>query len=138
MIDDSTKFYLIKAIIEGVPCKFDGVDDVMTFAAQIVEEINDNEEITSSLHGDADGLILSDEYGEPYVTITFKNNRVKFTLLVHEDEVGQERGVHFARVVLCVVGLALRKNALRENEKKKIKTGVEITKSFKPEFGIVF
>tara|TARA_A100001015_G_C15024046_1_gene729497 strand:- start:2426 stop:2842 length:417 start_codon:yes stop_codon:yes gene_type:complete len=138
MIDESTKFFLIKAIIEGIPCKFDDVEDIMRFAESIITTIDENEDIMSTLHGDADGLLLSDEYGEPYVTITFNNNRVKFNLLVHEDDVGEERGAHFARVVLSVVGLAIKKNAAREATKKKIKTGVEMINTFKPDFGIVF
>ena len=134
-INDTTKLYLVKAMVEGIPCNFEDVQAINDFSQLLINEVENNKYIDCFLSGDADGILISNSVvGSPYATIIFSQNRITFRLLVPEDEIDVDDARNMARIVLNTVGLA------KENVKPPRKKQKTITKTynFRPnKFGII-
>ena len=133
-IDDTTKLYLVKAMVEGIPCDFKDVGEMDDFSRRLIEEIENNQHVNAYLSGDCDGILISDRLlGSPYATILFSKNRITFRLLVPEDEIDIDNARNMARIVLNTIGLVTKNTRPIRKKESTIKTF-----KFNPsQFGIV-
>jgi len=138
MIDSSTKLYLIKALIEGIPCEFKDIEDISKFAQKLILIADENNGYNISLEGDADGLILTDSEDEPFATISFANNRIKFTLLMPEDQMKSEQAHGLTRIVLSAIGMVFKRQDKIRMSGARMKPGEQIVENFNlHHFGIM-
>jgi hypothetical protein len=138
MIDSSTKLYLIKALIEGIPCEFKDIEDISKFAHELILIAEEKDSKYGRLEGDADGLILSDSEDEPFATVSFANNRIKFTLLMPEDQMKTEQAHGLTRVVLSAIGMVFKRQNKFKAVGTRMRPGEQIVENFQlHHFGIM-
>ncbi len=101
MLDDKTKTFLIRAMTEGIECKFQNQDAKDYFIYKLQDVVEKNKKIKSSVVGDSDGLLMEDSYGSPYGMIKLEDKVVLFALLIPEPDLTNDQSVDFGRIVLA-------------------------------------
>jgi hypothetical protein len=133
MLETEAKLFLIKALIEGIPCKLETIDAITDFVDTFKVLVEENSRIDATLIGDIDGMLLENTSGIPFTSIIVTGKLIKFTMLISEDDVDQHDIECLSRVVIsCFSALII------EHQKNALKTGDEKEESFESDdFGII-
>ena len=97
----------IKALIEGLDANFEDFHEVDEFAEILKSVIENNPHYTSSVVGDADGLLISDKNDIPVLTVIFSLNKIKFHTFFDAKEYEQHQAEIISRVVLASIAQLL-------------------------------
>ena len=122
MFDEKTKLFLIKAMTEGLHCKFKDVSEIENYIDKLRSLVDKSEKIKSTLIGDADGLLMEDESGDAYGMIKFTKNLITFGLLVPEPDLDNTQSADFGRIVLACISTfaALDTQSKKQKVSKKM------------------
>jgi len=118
-MDDKTKQFLIKAMVEGIHCNLPTVESIEDYIIVLKDLVEENENIKSSLDGDFDGLFMNDSRLQPYAIIKFKSDLITFGLLVPESELTDQQSKDFGRIVLACISAIAKEEMQQKIEEDK-------------------
>lgn len=113
-MDNKTKQFLIKAMIEGLRCHLPTVESIEKYILELTEIVEENEHIKSTLEGDHEGIFINDSRLNPYAMIRFGNGLITFGLLVPEPELTDQQSKDFGRIVLACVSTLAKMDMLEQ------------------------
>ena len=116
MLDSQFRLLMIKAMVDGIDCKFNDIEEINSFISVLKQTIEEVGHIKSILEGDSDGLIMTDHLGECFGYINISETKIKFRLLSSELDLNEQQSKDFTRIVMaCMATLQRINDRLKKN-----------------------